>query len=56
MNECCENCKYYKQNILIPCQGKCKVARVKRNWNSKSCQFFEKRKKKTEMQKGAENE
>ena len=37
----CENCKYYKQNILIPCQGRCKVVRVKRNWNSNSCQFYE---------------
>lgn len=43
MKAMCGECKYYKQNILIPCQGRCKVARVKRNWNSKSCQFYEKR-------------
>ena len=48
-DENCENCKYYKKNILIPCKGKCKVARVKRNWNSKSCQFFEKRELKAEV-------
>lgn len=43
MNKNCENCKNYKQNILMPCQGRCRVTRAKRNWNSKSCQFFEER-------------
>ena len=49
MNEKCENCKYYKPNILIPCQGKCKVVRIKRNWNSESCQFFEEKEIKAEV-------
>lgn len=39
----CENCKYYKQNRFIPCKGKCKVTKVKRNWNSKGCQFYERK-------------
>ena len=48
MNKKCENCRHYKPDVLIPCQGNCKVTRIKRNWYSKGCQFFEKREDKIE--------
>lgn len=41
----CETCRYYKQSFLVPCEGKCKAVKIKRYWNSKVCQFYEKEQK-----------
>lgn len=41
----CETCRYYKQSFLVPCEGKCKVLRVKRFGDSNVCTFYEKEQK-----------